>query len=435
MTSRSAYYGNQNDPSMTIAAMAGGFVLLLAIIWFQSHTYLSWAAIKIAFGSVSMLEGIIGILEYLGLPSQIITFLFPPDVIANIEDLKFNLIREDPSQVNFKRFVELIEISAYVFRLFIPLLMLFGIVYVIKRSKAARLTRKMDIFSLAKLSMNEFPQIRPAVIEDLFKVDPDSGPFRRESGPIRFAIQNELLVAYESDFTGQLLKESKTPTFDTKKSKDPSYEVYKNHLKKSISKLHNRCVLDIKKTENRFIEQLGPLWKGNESLPPFTRALYAALISFVCADKKTAFKLLEQFNRTWKPPKKKQVAEMDLSGVDEAISKYENREEIQELFEKHAYVTTLMSRLLREARSKGRLGSAHFLWLKVIDRELWYALSQEGGQTGWTEAAGVRAHLLAEVSVGSAIHFPYVATAVDEYEKYLSESEGWIPLPEDLPKD
>ena len=120
--------------------------------------------------------------------------------------------------------------------------------------------------------------------------------------------------------------------------------------------------------------------------------------------------------------------------VQTLLKKYESTDRIQEIITSHAYVTTVMARALEAAREKGRLGTSLFVWLKVVDRVLWYSLNQEGGQCGWTEAAGPRAHRIAERQVKGPIYKPYVETAVTEFELYRREREGWLPLNEDLPK-
>lgn len=436
MSARSSYYNNGgNDTLMIVGGALLLIVVLLTIVWFNFHTYLSWFVIKIAYITLPILETIYSWSSKLSLPESYIHFLIPKEVIADLPSYRYWLPRTDPRTVDFKTFVSFAEVTGYAVRIFSPFVAAFCIIYVWKRSKAARLSRVMNIFTLARHTMSQFPQIRPAVIEDLLKVNPDRGYFRREDSPIRFAIKNGLIQAYLTDFKGTLLPTKVTPTFDKDLGKKEGMEYVVDDYSKGISKLHNRCILDVKKTEQLFVAQLGNPWTNSSDLPPFTRALYAAFIAFASGSKDEAFALLDQFNRTWKPPKKKkQFAEIDVTGIDKVIDKYEKLPEIQELILAHAFVNTVMARLLEAARTKGRLGTSLFIWLKVVDRTLWYSLNQEGGQCGWSEAAGPRAHKIAEKAVGGPLHQPYVDTAVAEFEEYLQFKEGWLPLPEDLPK-
>ncbi|WP_371837021.1 secretion/conjugation apparatus DotM-related subunit [Microbulbifer epialgicus] len=431
---------------MIAIGVAFVFALLFVVLWFTFHTYLSIAVVKIAWWCIPVIEYTHAysykIAISLGVSTKTVDLLIPAEIINELPNLKYWLPRIDPSQIKFKKFVELLEVISYALRILLPFLTVISIIYIVKRSKTARMNRVMNIMSLAKLSMDQFPQIRPAIIENLLKKDPDTGYFRREASPIRFAIINGLIKAYKTDFRGALISEIVTPVFNKQYKNKEGYEYIVDNYSKGISKLHNRCILDTKETERVFINQLGKVWTSSDNLPPFIRGLYAALIAFVCADKDTSIKLLDQFNRSWIPPKKSGLffnkttvsAFININGVDDVIAKYEHADSVQEILSNHAYVNTVMAVLLEAARTKGSLATSLFIWLKVVDRNLWYSLNQEGGQCAWTEGAGPRAHKLAEIKAKGPLYHPFVDTAVAGYEDYLRNTEGWLPLAEDLPK-
>ena len=77
------------------------------------------------------------------------------------------------------------------------------------------------------------------------------------------------------------------------------------------------------------------------------------------------------------------------------------------------------------ARKKGVLACPQFLFLRPIDRVLWYALNQCGGRTAWIEAAAAWSHWQAEKKSGRAIPEPQIARAVAALEKNLAE-QGWL---------
>jgi len=52
--------------------------------------------------------------------------------------------------------------------------------------------------------------------------------------------------------------------------------------------------------------------------------------------------------------------------------------------------------MLEKARSNGVLPPNWFRWLKTVDRVTWYALNDLGLDVASVEAAGIRAHWLAE---------------------------------------
>lgn len=434
----------KNDPIIMILIFCSVILVLLAVLWFIFHTEFSIAAIYAAWVSLPVLTMIVKSFIAIGSPDWLINLVVPFEVINQIPILREDLLRQDPRQVDFEYFVTLLNITGYAFRPFLPFLTGALIYYIIKNSRAARLKRSMNIFGLSKVASETFPQIRPAIMENLFQVNPDQGEFRREESPIRYAIQNKLIQTYDVDFKKHRLETIGTPTFN-KKDVDDKKKIYlvEDDLAHSISKLHDRCIFDAKAADDIFITQLGVNWTSSDDLSPMMRGLYAALIAFACADKDTSFRLLEQFNKSWKTKKflklaKKEMKKgnlnpplMDLSGVDGIILKFEKRREIQEILFQHGFVTTVMQRLLHDARTKGRISTSLFLWLKVYDRNMWYCLNQEGGQCSWVESSGPRAHLLAERSANGALFHPFTETATVEYENYLSESEGWIPKKDD----
>lgn len=79
---------------------------------------------------------------------------------------------------------------------------------------------------------------------------------------------------------------------------------------------------------------------------------------------------------------------------------------------KHAWLETAMVQMLSLARKdRGVLAAAQFIWLKVEDRGLWYALVNTGGDAFMAESAGVMAHHKAETQLGLPLRRPAVYQA------------------------
>ena len=94
----------------------------------------------------------------------------------------------------------------------------------------------------------------------------------------------------------------------------------------------------------------------------------------------------------------------------------------------HGYAHTALMALLNEARLKaGVLAPAQFVWLKLVDRRLWYALHSLGFETeGFgrylhpnprTEAAGARDHWAAERLAGRPLLKPEIERALNAARK------------------
>ena len=94
--------------------------------------------------------------------------------------------------------------------------------------------------------------------------------------------------------------------------------------------------------------------------------------------------------------------------------------------------------LLYRARQKGVLASSQFLWLRPLDRPLWYALNQCGGRAAWAEGFAAWAHYQAEEKAGKALSEPHIAPAVISLKQSLA-AQGWLteifvpPTPESTP--
>ena len=94
--------------------------------------------------------------------------------------------------------------------------------------------------------------------------------------------------------------------------------------------------------------------------------------------------------------------------------------------------------LLYRARQKGVLASSQFLWLRPLDRPLWYALNQCGGRAAWAEGVAPWAHYQTEEKAGKALSEPHVRPAVASLKQSLA-AQGWLteifmpPMPETVP--
>lgn len=81
---------------------------------------------------------------------------------------------------------------------------------------------------------------------------------------------------------------------------------------------------------------------------------------------------------------------------------------------RHGTVTTrLMARLADAHRTFGNLPTSEFLWLKSIDRPLWYALNNLGRLKFHVEGAAAISHYQSEMSLGRPLDEPHVDEAAE----------------------
>jgi intracellular multiplication protein IcmP len=176
------------------------------------------------------------------------------------------------------------------------------------------------------------------------------------------------------------------------------------------------------KARQAFAAQLGPLWAGVDNLPPHTKAIYAAFLARAEHDTDSCRGYLQKLARS------AAKGTIDYSDTDELLKKYEKCKGAKLAQSRHAYVLTVMASMLVLARVDGVLASSDFLWVKPIDRRLWYTLNCVGRQVAVPEVAGVFAHWLAEKEMARPLSVPMVDEAVNAFEIAISNT---VYIPEE----
>lgn len=259
------------------------------------------------------------------------------------------------------------------------------VVYLNNTTRMFKTTYSMK--TLAEKEQINWPQITPVTQLDLVHTDIDKGPWAMGMTPVQFCKKNNLLEEFR-----------------------------RARAEGSSRRDAERIEVSLKRGEANkvFSLQLGPMWESTQRLPPHVRALFAVFAARMNADSKAAADILAQLNRT-------SLGKMDFNGVDELLKKHENSKFVKKVIEGNAYVLTVMASMLMAARADGVQASADFLWLKPLDRRLWYVLNSMGRQTPFTEAAGVYAHWLAEKEAGRKLIIPMVEMATNALEIALKE--------------
>jgi intracellular multiplication protein IcmP len=177
--------------------------------------------------------------------------------------------------------------------------------------------------------------------------------------------------------------------------------------------------LDKEKATRAFIKQLGPLWMGYGRMKPHAKALFAMLAARVNRDFSASDAMIIQLAKSASEGK------LDYTGVDALAKKYIDTKPMKRLIRWHAYERTLLMSMLDLARGgdtgKDALPPNFFLWLKGVERPLWYALSDVGRKTPHVESAGVFAHWLTERERKRKLEMPFVENAVSGLEIELGK--------------
>ena len=309
---------------------------------------------------------------------------------------------------------------------FALLLVLFGVAATFM-GRVGGLVRRFNMESLLRNNAESFPCLRPVVGRGKYLLSPeshDSGPWKIARTPVQFALENELLL----DEQGKPF----TPE-----------QALKNGLPSTELPAWGNARLDEKKALAVLTEQLGKPFEGYEGLSPCRRALAVAFLAYANGDKKGCVSMLDMVSSSYN--------EIDGNADCPVLTDTAFEKRLKKAWARHkdvlseknmashaAYELPWFMALLYRARQKGVLASSQFLWLRPMDRLLWYALNQCGGRAAWAEGFAAWAHYTAEEQEGKALTEPHVAPAVASLKEALS-AQGWLteifvpPMPETIP--
>lgn len=270
--------------------------------------------------------------------------------------------------------------------------------YIYLKHPSQKFKRRWDMFSLSKKEVALWPCITPVLNANLLKTPIETGRWAWSTTPKEWVEKNKLWENYEeiSPVSG---------------------------LSVTRRRLHRE------RAEHALVAQLGPRFTSFNELPPYLKALLGSFMAKICGDKRTALKILNQLSSSSSAvgvETNDLSAKLVLGNFDTALGvatfeRYKDNEVVTKLVSRHAYLSTAMLALLDKARSSGVVASAEFLWLKPVNRTLFYMFNALGRRTCWMESAGIFAHYQAELQTNKKVLRPYVKTALDGLESYLEE--------------
>lgn len=361
--------GNQNDHSMGILWGIAAVFATLGAIWYVFKAHIAYFYLLIKLYEIKFLS-----------------LFMSSAALANIDNQTHNALMH-AGAIEFKDLIAIGASTGDYLRY--PFVLLFIILaFIVYFGNTTRVFKHIySMQQLAKLEKTNWPQITPVVDLNLVKEDINKGPWAMALSPMSFCKRFNLL------------------------------EEIRPHRREAMARKDwDKIEVVLKRGEANklFALQLGPLWRGVAHLPPHTKALFAVFAARVNADSKAAANLLAQLNRS-------SGAKLDMTGVDELLKKHADTKLVQQTIAPHAYVLTAMASMLAAARDDGVQASADFLWLKPVDRRLWYTLNTVGRQTPFVEVGGVFAHWLAEKEAGRKLFVPVVEEATKALEIALKE--------------
>lgn len=357
--------GNQNTGnSMDFMWIA---VLVLAagvLVWYFYSNSIIRAILYVKLGEASFIQ------------------FFTSQINAVTDELRYYI--NAPQNVKLEYIQLWFNDIGYYFRIPVATILLGLAGYLYFLHPALKFNTVFDMKSLKEAEKENWPQITPVSSIDLVKTPINEGPWAMALSPMEFAKKYKLLEEVN----------------------DPQTNKRNNKLKVKVIEPKATAV---------FNQQMGPVFQGIEKLPVYIQALFGIFAAKALQDRTAATDLLEQIARSAKDSR------LDFSGAKELALKYETNETIQLITSRHTYVYGVMASMLLFARTDGVFASADFLWLKPVDRHLWYMLNNIGRQTPVAEVAGPFAHWLAERKLGRKVTQPMIKEAVKALEEAIQQ--------------
>ena len=314
--------------------------------------------------------------------AQLINFFLPE---ASLSNQIYVMQTIDPASVSWNQLVDITRGIGNYMRYPVIVIMVFLAGYLYKSNIILKYRRAHDMRTLRSQEQYNWPAIMPVVKQDLVSVDINTGPWAMALTPMEFARKYQLLrkddVLLDNPVPGQEM------TAGIRRG-------------------------DAKRV---FTLQLGPSWDGFDRCPPHARALAAVFMARMNRDRGASVHILEALDKgavNGRP---------DFGVGNSILKKYQNTEMVQQIVSKHAYLLTVLASLLEASRDDGVVPSAEFLWLKVVDRRLWYMLNCIGRQTPFSEVSGPFAHWRAEQAMRRRSLVPMIDEAIKALEIAVKE--------------
>jgi intracellular multiplication protein IcmP len=351
--------GQNSDDALAPLWITAFILIVSGLVWYFNHTIIVQFIFKLNI-----------------LQARIVNLLWPGEPLGQSIQMMQTV---NPSLVDWHSLVEITsQVGAYiryVYGLIIAVLAFF----LYQKDITNKFCKVYSMKTLRSQEQENWPSIAPVVKQDLINTSIDEGPWAMALSPMEFARKYHLLKKND------LLLDSNTPGQEMTAS-----------LKKADAK-------------RVFTMQLGPIWEGFQHCQPHVLALAAIFMARINRDKDAANKISAELSKSFASGK------INYNVAFPTLEKYKNSELVQEVTQRHAYVYTMMASLLAAARDDGVVPSSEFLWLKPIDRRLWYVMNCVGRQTPFAEISGAFAHWKAE----KVMQRPSLTPMIDEAVKAL----------------
>jgi intracellular multiplication protein IcmP len=352
-----------DDMGLVYLGMTALAIAALWLLWSEYHTDVAYYGLKWTWLQLSLID-----------------WSFMPYIVQSGRH-EAAILAAMPATVTFDQLLGLLNLPGYVF-VCIPVLLAMRAFRIAQQHPTNRTRRRITVETLPWIMSAHSPAIIPSLYYgDLLNTDPPE--HRSSRNPEEWVAEHSLLI---------------------------------------------NGVLDRERCRALLQLDLGNTVASLDEMAPHEKCLFAVFGARLLSDGRDidkAQQMLDGLNRschrgTWQG----KPGYPDLSLTDVAFDTYARHADALGWLANHPYPRTLLYSMHRVALATGKLPSAHFRWLKGIDRTLWYALNTTGRKGPFIESAAVFTQALWEdfaADNGFRLSAPHLDDAIDGIEAYLSK--------------
>lgn len=324
------------------------------------------------------------------------------------------LAKIDPASLDWERMARILNYAGSWLRWPCVIILAVLALWTAITGSVDKLRRKFNMESLLVNNVKNFPCLAPVVGKGKYLISPDSydkGLWKVARSPVQFALENEIMTYANGEVC-------------------PLDHALQNGLASNEMKAFGKCVFVKSQAKNALWHQLGERFTGFLNLSPVRKTLVYAFVQYALGNKKHCMEILDAMSVSYMEKDGNAdnplLADTDfianLNKLDAEWKEFSARPRIARHL---AFELPLIMAVLNETRKKGVLASSQFLWLRPMDRPLWYALNQCGGRAAWPEGLAAWAHYQAEELEKSTLDEPHIDAAIASLEKALAD-QGWF---------
>jgi intracellular multiplication protein IcmP len=318
-------------------------------------------------------------------------FVKNPDIAILIEKMKMPQM----NNLTFAMISPGIYLAGSYMKFPFALLFIYFTVDALKNTPNKMFRDKMDLDGIIKFQSQSWPSIKPFV-----NYNPGAESSRKLGDPVP----------------------KKMPTF----AESLAPQEWLVH--KGITVNSDNYDFDENKAKQELQKQLDVRWRGVDNLDDYAKALFAGFALKLAQKRSESDDFLGEISGCWTREKGLVLNKKQKEKINKILKDPKLGGLAVQTANNHAYLTTAMLGVLETARKKGGvLAPAQFLWLKGVDRNLWYVLNSLGRKTHFAEGAGATSHYFAEKALKKPIVPIQVDSALNSIKDYLQEECPIIP--------